>query len=255
MGGIDEYNDIDIFVYSGQLSEITLSVNDTSSMVQIIEYNNVILPSMHFGKYVALTHDLDCVRFFGIYNHRDQSMEIYGTKMALVSLMRRTNYISLYAATIKSVMERAKKYKKRCFKYELEMSTDVIYGYTGNIGERYCSDNDMHSTLMFEHGVEYHPYNEVMDLSKIKTIYISDIARYIPRPCLSSLFMLLTTGIPIIGEYRDMINMYKEDVVEATGGDEIMKENPLIHVLNNIDCDKELKVKKLMLKYSELPSL
>jgi hypothetical protein len=136
MGGIDEYNDIDIFVYSGQLSEITLSVNDTSSMVQIIEYNNVILPSMHFGKYVALTHDLDCVRFFGIYNHRDQSMEIYGTKMALVSLMRRTNYISLYAATIKSVMERAKKYKKRCFKYELEMSTDVIYGYTGNILSR-----------------------------------------------------------------------------------------------------------------------
>jgi hypothetical protein len=108
---------------------------------------------------------------------------------------------------------------------------------------------------MFEHGVEYHPYCDILDISKVRTVYISDIARYIPRPCLSSLFMLLTTGIPIIGQYRDMINMYKEDVVEATGGDEIMKENPLIHVLNNIDCDKELKVKKLMLKYSELPSL
>jgi ribosomal protein S4E len=43
-----------------------------------------------------------------------------------MSLMKKTNYISLYAAKIQSVMERAKKYKNRGFDYKLEEDTEVL---------------------------------------------------------------------------------------------------------------------------------
>jgi hypothetical protein len=125
MNKVDEYNDIDIFRYTGLESDENMhTIRMCNSKIQTIEYNNIILPSSdtqkHFGKFVALTHDLDCVRFFGIYNYVYNSIDIYGTKMGIMSLMKKTNYISLYAAKIQSVMERAKKYKNRGFDYKLE---------------------------------------------------------------------------------------------------------------------------------------
>jgi hypothetical protein len=103
---------------------------------------------------------------------------------------------------------------------------------------------------MFEHGVEYHPYCDILDISKVRTVYISDIARYIPRPSLSSLYLLLTSHIPTLDHYKDMIDMYTQEVVEATGGNK--NSIALQHIKMGGD---DLKIKRLMVNYEDVPEI
>jgi hypothetical protein len=237
MGKSDSYNDIDVFIYMNSSYVLNRHVYNSDSLIQTIQCYNIILPSdntvMHFGKYIALTHDLDCVRFFGVYNYENKSMDIYGTRMGFVSLITKTNHINVYSVLHYNIISRAKKYESRGFKYKLEDDEDR-YSLDDYISESnnpyHDGEQNAHSMLMFKHGIDYRPYSKELDLNKVEKVYSSDIAEYTSTHSLSSLYLLLTSINPILDQYKYMIEIYKEKVI----GSEMSDKEAIDYILTKI---------------------